>query len=141
MPTPKLSWQFSADVPNMASIQVTSVPLAIEAVEQINVIIQPSNDPTVVNLQGAGIVNGNNPIKLLVLKSSVYSEKLVFRFDADGQPGSESPATGIKLTAPQIFTESVMNLIAVDPKFLIFVYPQGEPPADVFIYAVRDATP
>lgn len=136
MPPPKMSWQFSANVPNMASIQVMSSPVEIEAVDQIAVTIEASSDPTVIGLQPSGI----NPIKLLVLKASRYEDKLNFSF-ADAEDNSAKASEEITLIAPQIFTESAMSAIFNDPKFLRVTNPVGEQPLDLFIYLVRDATP
>lgn len=130
-----MSWQFSANVPSMASIQVMSLPVEIEAVDQIAVTVQPGNDPTAIGLQPSG----SNPIKLVVIKASRYDEKLLFTFDADGTGANQSNV--IKLTAPQIFTESAMGAIYEDPKFILVTNPAGEQPLELFIYLVRDATP
>ena len=135
MPPTKMSWQFSANVPNMASIQVMSAAEDIEAVDQIAVTVEPDSTPKAIGLQPSG----SNPIKLLVVKASRYEEDLKFVFSDDDAGTNKSKE--IILKTPQIFTESTMAAIFSAPRFLQITNPTGEQPLELFIYLVRDATP
>jgi hypothetical protein len=141
MPLPKLTWQFSADVPNMGSIQVMSQPVDVEAVDQIMVSVNPGDTDKVVGIQPID----RSPIMLVVIKPSRLDQSLTVSFDdgapqaAGGGPSHPNRSTAIPLGSHQVFTS--IGTFYQNLKYLLFTNPASGQQTDVQIFVVRDATP
>lgn len=140
MATPKLTWQFSADVTTLAGVQVISQPVDVEAVDQIVVSIAPGESDKVVGIQP----NNNSPILLVVIKPGRLDPSLTVRFDdgapqAGGGPIHPNKSNPIPLGSPHVFTS--IATFYQNLKYLLFTNPANGQQTDVLIYVARDATP
>lgn len=126
-----LSWSLTIQVSSSAPMILSRQPVEVEAIDRIEVSIQPGDSDKVIDLQPGG----SSAIHLLAVKSSAYGKHLSFKV-SDGTSDSSS----LTLDSPQIFSGGSVALFGVAPHQMKFTNSSGTP-ADVEILVARDATP
>jgi hypothetical protein len=131
----KLSWTITVQVDGGAGISASKGPEAVEAIDRISVNVAPGDQDKAVEIQPGSA----EAVRLLVIKSSRYDQKLSFT----AAEGANKSPTALAIDAPQVFAGSGMKLFGVAPQRLLFTLPNDAQAqaADVEIFVARDATP
>lgn len=127
-----LSWSLTIQVSGSAAVTLSRPPQEVEAIDRIEISIQPGDSDKVIDLQPGG----SSAIHLLVIKSSAYGTHLSFKV-SDGTTDSSS----LTLDSPQIFSGGGVALFGVAPRQMKFTNSSSDKPASVEILVARDATP
>ena len=129
---PDLSWKTIVQIGG-TTLTTAAGPTPVEAIDTVEVLLAPGDSEKVVDLQPGGAA----AIRLLVIKSSLYGEDIVYKA-GDGTTDSDVELT---LDGPQIFTAGSVALFGLDPRQLKFSNASADKKATVMILVARDATP
>lgn len=144
MPTKNVNWSITAEVTGAGTITAAADAMLVEAIDHIFITIKHGIQ-TIDQLAEIQPSDATN-IRLLVIKSSLYSKELSFKVSGDG---GVTKSDKIVLDAPQVFTSGNIALFKQEPKSLYFSYkpsaaPIGglattTPDLDIEIFVARTA--
>lgn len=128
-----MSWSVNVQVRGAPPIKATSADQPVEAMDRVEVTVEPGDVDKIVDLQPGSA----EAIQLILIRSSRYDPKLKLSFKASGGSDGTKPIT---LDAPLVFSNGSLALLDLAPHQLKLTN-ETDQPADVEIFVARDATP
>lgn len=128
-----LSWTLTANVSGAPSIHTSRGATALEGLDHVHVVVDPTNTEKLVEVQPAPA----DRVALLLVSSSHYGAGLTFKYSDN--KGKDS--TAIPLTEPQALVGAAVALLGFAPTHLKVTNNIANTPVTVEVYAFRDATP
>jgi hypothetical protein len=129
---PTLSWTTTVQMSGRPTTIVARAAAPIEANDYAGVTLAPGDADITVALQPSAAER----VRLLIITSDRYGDDLTFKV-SDGA-GETDPIT---LDEPQVFAGGAIALFELDPNRVIFTNASGDEPANVDVYAYREAAP
>ncbi|WP_396957634.1 hypothetical protein [Nitrosomonas sp.] len=128
-----VSWSISIQVAGGPTVSAREGPIMVEAMDRIEVIIEPDAKDKKVSLQP----DQASSIHLLLIKSDQYGDgtKITFKVNNGTKDGPD-----IALTGPQFYSGGAVMRLGLDPQALKFSNTSDDP-AQIEIFIARDATP
>ncbi len=127
-----MSWSVNIQVRGAPAITAATAAQTVEAIDKVEVAIDPGDADKVVDLQPGGPA----AIQLIMIRSNRYGAAYSFKA-SDGT----ADAAAVTLDAPQVFTGGSVALFGVAPRQLKFSNTSPDQTANVEIFVARDATP
>ncbi|WP_321796825.1 hypothetical protein [Caballeronia sp. J97] len=125
----KLQWSVTLQVTGGPTVSSGQNDLDIQAIDRIDVTIEPGDADKVVQIQPGAA----GKVHLLVVTSDRYGDKLSFKA-SDGATDSAK----VVLNAPQVYAGGATALFGTDPKELKLTNADADP-AQVTVIVARDA--